>query len=85
MNACLKMLNSCYNNSSKGIQMINVENLVKEFPKKDGSKYRAVNDVSFNAVHGEIVCLLGVNWSWKDNYHAHTIHSISAQLRNCGN
>jgi sodium transport system ATP-binding protein len=45
--------------------MIEVKNLVKEFNKKDGSVYRAVNDVSFEAKDGEIVCLLGVNGAGK--------------------
>ncbi|MCD8480492.1 MAG: ATP-binding cassette domain-containing protein [Candidatus Cloacimonetes bacterium] len=45
--------------------MIRVQNLVKEFPKKDGSKFYAVNDASFTANDGEIVCLLGVNGAGK--------------------
>lgn len=45
--------------------MIRVQNLVKAFPKKDGSKFYAVNDVSFSADDGEIVCLLGVNGAGK--------------------
>ncbi|HRX76425.1 MAG TPA: ATP-binding cassette domain-containing protein, partial [Candidatus Cloacimonadota bacterium] len=45
--------------------MIKVQNLVKEFPKKDGSKFYAVNDASFIANDGEIVCLLGVNGAGK--------------------
>lgn len=45
--------------------MISVKNLVKEFPKKDGGKLYAVNDVSFDANDGEIVCLLGVNGAGK--------------------
>ncbi len=45
--------------------MIKVEALVKEFPKKDGSSFRAVDEVSFEAAHGEIVCLLGVNGAGK--------------------
>jgi sodium transport system ATP-binding protein len=40
-------------------------NLVKEFPKKDGSSFRAVDDLSFSANDGEIVCLLGVNGAGK--------------------
>ncbi|HRY84684.1 MAG TPA: ATP-binding cassette domain-containing protein, partial [Candidatus Cloacimonadota bacterium] len=45
--------------------MIEVRDLVKEFPKKDGSVYRAVNEVNFQANDGEIVCLLGVNGAGK--------------------
>lgn len=45
--------------------MIVVQDLVKEFPKKDGSVYRAVNEVNFEAGDGEIVCLLGVNGAGK--------------------
>jgi sodium transport system ATP-binding protein len=45
--------------------MIKVEALVKEFPKKDGTSFRAVDEVSFEAAHGEIVCLLGVNGAGK--------------------
>ncbi len=45
--------------------MISVQNLVKEFPKKDGSKFYAVDDVSFTANDNEIVCLLGVNGAGK--------------------
>ena len=45
--------------------MIKVQNLVKEFPKKDGSVFYAVDDVSFTANDGEIVCLLGVNGAGK--------------------
>ncbi len=45
--------------------MIAVQALVKEFPKKDGTTFRAVDDVSFEAAHGEIVCLLGVNGAGK--------------------
>ena len=45
--------------------MIKVQNLVKEFPKKDGSVLQAVADVSFYANDGEIVCLLGVNGAGK--------------------
>ena len=45
--------------------MIKVQALVKEFPKKDGTSFRAVDEVSFEAAHGEIVCLLGVNGSGK--------------------
>lgn len=45
--------------------MIEVQSLVKEFPKKNGEKFRAVDEVSFSAAHGEIVCLLGVNGAGK--------------------
>ena len=45
--------------------MIEVQDLVKEFPKKDGTVYRAVNEVNFQAADGEIVCLLGVNGAGK--------------------
>ncbi len=45
--------------------MISVTNLVKEFPKKDGSAFAAVDDISFEARDGEIVCLLGVNGAGK--------------------
>lgn len=45
--------------------MIEVMNLVKEFPKKDGSRFKAVDAVSFEANDGEIVCLLGVNGAGK--------------------
>jgi sodium transport system ATP-binding protein len=45
--------------------MISVKNLTKEFPKKDGSVFYAVDDVTFEAKDGEIVCLLGVNGAGK--------------------
>lgn len=45
--------------------MIKVEHLSKTFPKKDGSLFYAVNDISFEAHDSEIVCLLGVNGAGK--------------------
>ncbi len=45
--------------------MIKVLNLSKEFPKKDGTVFRAVDDISFEAHDSEIVCLLGVNGAGK--------------------
>ncbi|MCB5261125.1 MAG: ATP-binding cassette domain-containing protein [Candidatus Cloacimonetes bacterium] len=45
--------------------MISVHNLVKAFPQKGGTTFYAVNDVSFSADDGEIVCLLGVNGAGK--------------------
>jgi len=45
--------------------MIIVKDLVKEFPKKDGTFFRAVDNVSFEAGDGEIVCLLGANGAGK--------------------
>jgi len=45
--------------------MINVMNLSKEFPKKDGTVFKAVDDISFEAKDAEIVCLLGVNGAGK--------------------
>ncbi len=45
--------------------MIKVEHLSKTFPKKDGSLFYAVNDISFEAKNSEIVCLLGVNGAGK--------------------
>ncbi len=45
--------------------MIKVMNLVKDFTQKDGNVYKAVNDASFDAKDGEIVCLLGVNGAGK--------------------
>lgn len=45
--------------------MITVTNLVKEFPKKDGTVFRAVDELSFEAKDAEIVCLLGVNGAGK--------------------
>ncbi len=45
--------------------MIEVQELVKEFTKKDGTRFAAVDGVSFDAGDGEIVCLLGVNGAGK--------------------
>lgn len=45
--------------------MIEVIELEKEFPKKDGTRFKAVDKVSFDAQDGEIVCLLGVNGAGK--------------------
>ncbi len=45
--------------------MIKVLNLSKEFPKKDGSVFHAVDDISFEAGDSQIVCLLGVNGAGK--------------------
>ncbi|MGC9362137.1 MAG: ATP-binding cassette domain-containing protein, partial [Candidatus Syntrophosphaera sp.] len=45
--------------------MIKARSLVKEFPKKDGTRFRAVDNISFETEHGEIVCLLGVNGAGK--------------------
>jgi len=45
--------------------MIRVWNLVKEFSQRHGGSFRAVDDVSFKAHKGEIVCLLGVNGAGK--------------------
>lgn len=53
------------NITAQGVNMIQVQSLVKEFPKKDGSSFRAIDDISFEAAHGEIVCLLGVNGAGK--------------------
>ncbi len=45
--------------------MIRVMSLCKEFPQRDGTHFHAVNNVSFEARDGEIVCLLGVNGAGK--------------------
>lgn len=45
--------------------MIEVQNLSKTFLQKDGSQLNAVDNLSFNAQDGEIVCLLGVNGAGK--------------------
>jgi len=46
-------------------QMIEVQNLTKTFLQKDGSQLYAVDNLSFTANDGEIVCLLGVNGAGK--------------------
>jgi len=45
--------------------MIEVQNLSKTFLQKDGSLLYAVDNLSFKANDGEIVCLLGVNGAGK--------------------
>ncbi|MDD2228517.1 MAG: ATP-binding cassette domain-containing protein [Candidatus Cloacimonetes bacterium] len=45
--------------------MIKVTKLCKEFPKKDGTVFRAVDELTFEAGDAEIVCLLGVNGAGK--------------------
>ena len=45
--------------------MIKVQSLVKEFIQKDGTSFRAVDEVTFDASNNEIVCLLGVNGAGK--------------------
>jgi sodium transport system ATP-binding protein len=45
--------------------MIVVDHLVKEFQQKNGDMLQAVDDLSFNANHNEVVCLLGVNGAGK--------------------
>lgn len=45
--------------------MIEVRNLSKSFPKKGGGLFNAIDDISFDAKAGEIVCLLGVNGAGK--------------------
>jgi len=49
----------------KRILMIKVQSLVKEFIQKDGTSFRAVDEVTFDASNNEIVCLLGVNGAGK--------------------
>ncbi len=49
----------------RGDAMIRVRDLIKEFPMRQGGFFRAVDDVSFQAHRGEIVCLLGVNGAGK--------------------
>lgn len=45
--------------------MIEVEDLVKTFKQKDGSRLFAVDELSFTVQAGEIVVLLGVNGAGK--------------------
>jgi len=45
--------------------MIDVQRLCKVFLQKDGTSLYAVNNLSFRANDGEIVCLLGVNGAGK--------------------
>jgi sodium transport system ATP-binding protein len=45
--------------------MIEVSNLSKTFIQKDGSLFYAVDNLSFTANDGDIVCLLGVNGAGK--------------------
>jgi len=45
--------------------MIEVKNLSKTFAQKSGSLFYAVDNLSFSANDGEIVCLLGVNGAGK--------------------
>lgn len=45
--------------------MIEVQGLTKEFIQKDGSSFMAVDNLSFTAEDGQIVCLLGVNGAGK--------------------
>jgi sodium transport system ATP-binding protein len=45
--------------------MIEVSNLAKHFIQKDGNIFKAVDNFSFSAGDGEIVCLLGVNGAGK--------------------
>jgi sodium transport system ATP-binding protein len=45
--------------------MIEVKNLTKSFNQKDGTSFHAVENLSFTANDGEIVCLLGVNGAGK--------------------
>lgn len=45
--------------------MIEVQNLTKTFLQKDGSQLYAVDNLTFTANDGEIVCLLGVNGAGK--------------------
>ena len=45
--------------------MIEVKNLSKSFQQKNGNLFYAVDNLSFSAADGEIVCLLGVNGAGK--------------------
>jgi sodium transport system ATP-binding protein len=45
--------------------MIEVKNLSKSFVQKNGNLFYAVENLSFSAGDGEIVCLLGVNGAGK--------------------
>lgn len=45
--------------------MIEVKKLSKTFNQKDGSLFKAVDELSFTADKGQIVCLLGVNGAGK--------------------
>lgn len=45
--------------------MIEVKNLSKSFAQKNGNLFYAVDNLSFSARDGEIVCLLGVNGAGK--------------------
>ncbi len=57
--------------------MIEVRNLCKAFPQKDGTVLFAVDDLSFSAADGEIVCLLGVNGAGKTT----TMRVLSTMLK----
>jgi sodium transport system ATP-binding protein len=57
--------------------MIVVNHLSKTFQQKDGTQFKAVDDLSFTAADGEIVCLLGVNGAGKTT----TMRVISTLLK----
>jgi sodium transport system ATP-binding protein len=57
--------------------MIVVNHLSKTFQQKDGTQFKAVDDLSFIAADGEIVCLLGVNGAGKTT----TMRVISTLLK----
>jgi len=57
--------------------MIEVKNLSKAFPNKDGEKVFAVNNLSFTARKGEIIVLLGVNGAGKTT----TMRMLSTVLK----